>query len=60
MLKTPPLSSSSVGPTCATLQGRPPSKTLRALRAQQVLLSDAYLQRVAVAASTDTATSLHD
>jgi hypothetical protein len=29
---------------------------LRALRAQQVLLSDAYLKRVAVAASTDVAT----
>ena len=37
-------------------QGRAPPKTLRALRAQQVLLSDAYLQRVAVAASTDVAT----
>jgi hypothetical protein len=29
---------------------------LRALRAQQVLLSDAYLKRAAVAASTDAAT----
>jgi len=29
---------------------------LRALRAQQVLLGDAYMKRVAVAASTDAAT----
>jgi hypothetical protein len=42
------------------LEGRAPPKTLRALRAQRVLLSDAYLTRVAVAASTDAAISRHD
>ncbi len=34
----------------AMLEGRAPPKMLRALRAQLVMLSDAYLERVAVAA----------
>ncbi|MGF6933689.1 hypothetical protein OKW41_002828 [Paraburkholderia sp. UCT70] len=39
-----------VGPTRAMLEGRAPPEKLRALRAQLLLLSNAYLQRVAVAA----------
>lgn len=42
------------------LEGCASSKKLRALRAQPVRLSDAYLIRVVVAASTDAATPLHD
>ncbi|MFM0668163.1 TetR/AcrR family transcriptional regulator [Paraburkholderia sediminicola] len=39
-----------VGPTRAMLEGRAPPKMLRALRAQLVMLSEAYLKRIAVAA----------
>ncbi|MGF6774344.1 AcrR family transcriptional regulator [Paraburkholderia sp. GAS199] len=49
--------SAMVGPTRAILEGRAPPKMLRALRAQLVLLSDAYLKCVAVAASEDAAVS---
>ncbi|MFM0628311.1 hypothetical protein [Paraburkholderia xenovorans] len=38
------------GPTHAMLEGLAPPKMLRALRAQLVMLSEAYLQRIAVAA----------